>query len=243
MLEVLMTTPLGRLPAVVAGLVLVAACGGDLTLPDSSVDGFTLDKVRGDGQTGPVGEVLPEPLVVKVLSRSGKPVLGQEVHFSFPEGESGDVQPAVAVTNSAGDATVQWVLGTVPGEHQLEARLPTDEPTAPMEVFLASAVAANPDTLRPSSPLFQPGRRGQTLPDPLVVTVVDRFGNGVSGVAVEWREVAGGGQVSASQTLTEADGTARVIWTLGGGIGVQKVTATLSGATGSPVTFSATVLF
>ena len=71
---------------------------------------------------------------------------------------------------------------------------------------------------------------------------MDRFGNPVEGAAVEW-QTTGGGSLSEQSSLTEADGTTSVIWTLGQQIGVQKATATIERASGSPVTFTATVLF
>jgi hypothetical protein len=43
--------------------------------------------------------------------------------------------------------------------------------------------------------------------------------------------------------VTDADGRSGVIWTLGNRIGVQQVTAEVHDLIGSPVTFSATVLF
>ena len=221
----------------------VLACGGDLTLPDSSGAGLDLAKVAGDGQTGPVGEALPEPLVVRVSASSGQPVAGRKVAYLLSEGASGRLDPDTAVTNSAGEALARWVLGPEPGSHSVVARLVTEVVEAPAATFEASATAAGPDTLRALSPLFQPGRRGETLPDPLVVIVLDRFGNPVPDVEVAWQETAGDGEVSANETLTGADGTASVLWTLGGRIGVQKVTASVPGVTGSPVTFSATVLF
>jgi len=46
--------------------------------------------------------------------------------------------------------------------------------------------------------------------------------------------------VSAEVTVTDGDGIAEVIWTLGTGVGPQTLTAALSGADGSPVTFTAT---
>ena len=239
-----MNTTLFRRHRLVAAILAVAAgaCGGDLTLPDSSGAGLDLSKVRGDGQTGPVGEALPEPLVVRVLTGT-TPVAGREVAFVLPEGGSGHADPDTAVTNSAGEALTHWVLGPQTGEHALEARLVTETGEPPVARFQASAVAAGPDTLRALSPLFQPGRRGQALTDPLVVAVTDRFGNPVASYPVAWNVTAGDGEVSAEETLTDASGHASVFWTLGGGIGVQKVTATVPGATGSPVTFSATVLF
>ncbi|HUF35815.1 MAG TPA: Ig-like domain-containing protein [Gemmatimonadales bacterium] len=186
---------------------------------------------------------MPEPLVVRVSSSGGQPVAGRKVAYLLSDGASGRLDPDTAVTNSSGEALARWVLGPEPGSHAVLARLVTEVAEAPATVFQASATPAGPDTLRPLSPLSQPGRRGETLPDPLVVMVVDRFGNPVPGIEVEWQEAAGKGEVSADATLTGADGTASVLWTLGGQIGVQKVTASVPGVTGSPVTFSATVLF
>lgn len=101
------------------------------------------------------------------------------------------------------------------------------------------------DTLRALSTLAQPGQFGQPLPDPLVVLVVDQFGNPVPGVEIEWKVEEGKGEVSQSETATGADGTASVTWTLGRRLGVQSVTARVkeSDVFGSPVTFTATVLF
>ncbi|HEU5040415.1 MAG TPA: Ig-like domain-containing protein [Gemmatimonadales bacterium] len=233
-----------RLRPLAAALAAAAiACGGDLTLPDSSGAGLDLSKVRGDGQTGAVGEALADPVVVRVLTEGGQPVAGRKVAFLLPEGESGAVDPDTAVTNGSGEALSHWVLGPETGEHALDARIVTEAADGPTTRFLASAVAGPPDTLRAVSPLFQPGRRGQTLTDPLVVAVVDRFGNPVAGFEVAWEVTAGDGELSATRTPTDGSGEASVIWTLGGGIGVQKVSASVTGAAGSPVTFSATVLF
>jgi hypothetical protein len=223
--------------------VAASACGSDLTLPDPSGAGFELSKIGGDEQIGTVGEVLPDPLIVRVVSASGQPVPGQAVAFVLPEGETGRLDPDTAVTNSSGDALSSWVLGNEPGAHQVEARLVSELADPPAELFQASARAAPPDTLRALSALVQPGRRGETLEDPLVVIAVDRFGNPVAGINVGWAVTAGEGEVSEAQTATGADGTASVLWTLGGRIGVQKVTASVAGASGSPLTFSATVLF
>jgi hypothetical protein len=75
------------------------------------------------------------------------------------------------------------------------------------------------------------------------VLAVDRFGNPVSGVSIRWDVTAGGGTLSDSVTSTGSDGTAASSWTLGDESGVQKVVARLEGVRGSPITFSAIVLF
>ena len=229
-------------PLAAAFTAVAMACSGDLTLPDPSGSEVDLSVVRGDDQEGPVGEALPEPLVVRVET-GGVPVAGRQIAFVAPEGESGHADPDTATTNSEGEALTTWVLGPETGAHEIEARLVTEVPGGPVIRFQASAVAAGPDTLRALSPLFQPGRRGESLDDPLVVAVVDRFGNPVADYPVAWAVTAGEGSLSAEETLTDETGTASVLWTLGGRIGVQKVTAAVPGATGSPITFSATVLF
>jgi hypothetical protein len=225
-------------------LAAVLGCGGDLTLPDSSGAGLELSIVAGSPQTGTVGQPLSSPIVVQVATQSGQPIGGRRVAFVLSEASpSGKVDPDTAVTNSEGRASARWVLGTVPGEYQGEARLVTTDSTEPAVPFAASARAGTPDTIRAVSPLSQPGRRDHELDDPLVVAVVDRFGNPVPDATVLWSVTSGGGALSAEETTTGSDGTASVTWTLGSGIGIQKAAATLDGATGSPVTFTVAVLF
>lgn len=239
----LKTTSGGFRPLMAAVLAASFGCGGDLSLPDESGAGLEIVIVHGDDQRGQVGAVLPEPLVVKVVAEGDRPAPGRLVAFVRSTEGAGSLDPDTTETNDRGEAVAQWVLGTVPGDHSVEARLVTDLDAPPATLFRASATPADPDTLRAISALGQPGRRGDTLEDPLTVVVVDRFGNPVSGIRVRWEVTVGEGQVSAGETDTGADGTASVLWTLGGRIGVQKVTATVEGTSGSPVTFSATVLF
>ena len=104
--------------------------------------------------------------------------------------------------------------------------------------------AGAPDTVRGAGPTSQPGRRGQALADPLTVLVVDRFGNPVAGATVEWAVLdANDGELSAQSSVTGGDGTSSVTWTLGTRIGVERAQASVAGATGSPVGFTAIVLF
>jgi hypothetical protein len=60
---------------------------------------------------------------------------------------------------------------------------------------------------------------------------------------VEWTVTSGDGSVSSPSTTTGEDGSSSVVWTLGIGVGAQKLTARVGGVHGSPVTFRATVLF
>jgi len=113
-------------------------------------------------------------------------------------------------------------------------------PTAPLQ---ATADPGDPDTVRAIGPTIQSGTRRDPLPEPLAVLTVDRFGNPVAGAEVKWEASSGNGDLSAETTVTGSDGTTSVIWTLGNRVGVERATAKVEQAEGSPVTFTATVLF
>lgn len=80
---------------------------------------------------------------------------------------------------------------------------------------------------------------GQALASPVVVRV-SRDGTALPGATVSWAVTAGGGSVTPATTTTDADGLASATWTLGPSVGANTLEASVSGATGSPVSFSAT---
>lgn len=84
----------------------------------------------------------------------------------------------------------------------------------------------------------QTGTVAVALADSLRVLVLED-GNPKAGASVAW-STTGGGTLSPTSSLTDAAGLAATRWTLGTGAGVQPARATLSGATGSPLNFSAT---
>ena len=83
----------------------------------------------------------------------------------------------------------------------------------------------------------QAGTAGVALATPLRVVVTDA-GVAQSGVTVTWATANGG--TLAPGGATDASGIATATWTLGAGGGAQTASASVSGATGSPVTFTAT---
>lgn len=85
----------------------------------------------------------------------------------------------------------------------------------------------------------QAGFAGQPLELPLRVRVTDVSGDPVSGLAVRWTVVDGGGNVT-SQSISDQEGLAAAEWTLGGDITEQHVTAEVRGLNIDPVTFTAT---
>jgi hypothetical protein len=240
----LTTSSVRRILVVLLGGTL--GCGSDLLLPDTNGSGETIVEFTrvADGElSGPVGELLAEPLVVKVLGAGEKPVVGVEVAFELSNAAAGTVAPASVITNSQGEAVAHWTLGTVPGSYTAVARLVGAEVEARTVEFIAAAKPAAPDTLSAQIPLDQPGRRQQQVEEAPRVRVVDRFGNPVPDVPVAWQVIAGEGTVASPITTTDAEGQTSVDWTLGNRIGVHKLTAAIGSVTGSPVTFTAVVYF
>lgn len=86
----------------------------------------------------------------------------------------------------------------------------------------------------------QTGTVAEPLAEPLRV-VVSEDGAPRSGTTVTWT-AAGGGTVSPTSVATGADGIASTQWTLGQAAGEQTAQAAVAGASGSPVSFTATVL-
>lgn len=83
----------------------------------------------------------------------------------------------------------------------------------------------------------QVGLPGQPLPSALRI-VVTRDAVPESGVAVTWS--TGTGSLAPASDQTDANGESATTWTLGDTPGQQTATARVTGATGSPVTFTAT---
>lgn len=83
----------------------------------------------------------------------------------------------------------------------------------------------------------QTGPASQPLPIPLTI-IVTRDGNPEASANVAWS--TNDGSLNPTAGTTNASGIATSVWTLGANSGSQSAQAAVSGATGSPVAFSAT---
>lgn len=108
----------------------------------------------------------------------------------------------------------------------------SSEPTStpPGEMAIALAPTASGDG--------QSGTVGAVLGGNLRV-LVTRDGLPASGVSVNWAAGAGSGTVAPAVATTDGAGIALAIWTMPTTSGSMSATATLSGAEGSPVAFTA----
>ena len=112
-------------PATAFALALAAlatASGGDkLVLPDETLPA-AIAVVKGNGQTGTVGALLADSVVVRVTDASGRPVENQPVTFSVTGG-GGSLAPATSNTNADGRAGARWTLGTTAGAQSAQAKV------------------------------------------------------------------------------------------------------------------------
>ncbi len=65
-------------------------------------------KLSGDGQSGPINALLPQPLQVEVRDQFGNPVPAVTVTFTASDGS---VSPSSATTDAQGRAQTAWTLG------------------------------------------------------------------------------------------------------------------------------------
>ncbi len=98
-------------------------------------------------------------------------------------------------------------------------------------VTISKAGAPNGDT--------QTAEVATELPESLRV-VVQESGAPKAGATVNWTSTATAAVLDPTSSITDVDGKAATSWTLGHTAGAQTARATLSGAGGSPVSFTAT---
>ncbi len=152
---------------------------------------------------------------------------------------------ALSATNTYDNASVVW-SETLCERGLMSRRVRGTIAVVGMWAF--AACAGGGDTAPNLDPLvvaiFAGGSQTATVGQ-AVATVpavrATRGGNAAAGVAVVFSVSSGGGSITAASATTDATGVARVgSWILGTTTGTQTVTAQIAGATGSPLTFSAT---
>jgi hypothetical protein len=197
--------------------------------------------LRGDGQTGTVGQPLTDAPAVRVLDGLGNPVASLDVRFAAP----GSILES-AVGTTVGDTIVartgidgvaalgEWILGTTPGDYELTVFVPT----LPPDTLTATALRGPPTQIVWVSGDGQRGAANAPLADSLVVRVTDSFSNPVPGVTVTFTPAPQNGSASPTQAITDANGLAATQWTIASASVAQFLTASMPGAS---VIFSAGV--
>jgi hypothetical protein len=218
-------------------VVAAAGCSGDdLLLPAPG----TVQIVDGNGQEGRSGDVLADPLVVRLVNEAGEGIPDEEVRW-VPRSGSGTTDPGTGTTDSDGFATAEWTLGPAAGLQRVDA----EAPGLGSVTFTATNTGddgENPPAARvePIEGDGQTAPAGAEVPTRPAVRVLDEEGGPVEGFDVTFAVTAGDGSVRDAAQTTNGDGIARVGgWTLGATPGTNTLEATAGGLVGSPVVFTA----
>jgi hypothetical protein len=189
--------------------------------------------VSGGKQRGTVGTTLPAPIVVSVKDAFGNAVSAVPVEFSGKVG--GTFSPTSVNSKSQGEASSSYTLPTKASVLTLEAGI-----TGVFEIkFSEQSVAASPASVNLVAGNNQSEPPNTLLPQSLVVSVEDQYGNLVSGATVSFTDNSAGGTLSSSSVITTANGQASVTYITPSQAGTVTVTASISGLT--PVNFTETV--
>ncbi len=228
--------PVTRLTSVtaVALALLVTACGGDPKgppPPPPGGPGVAQAAPTGDNQIGLVRTALVNPLRIVVLD-AGNPQPGVPVNWSGL-GTNPSFNPASGQTDANGIATTMWTLPQEAGTATAQADVP-GVAGSPV-VFSATARPGAPASLVLISGDGQAGGLGLPADEPLRVEVRDQYGNGVSGVDVDWVVTQGFASVpSTTQSGTNGQAEASVIY---GQISLIPITVTATVSGVGSVTF------
>lgn len=201
----------------------LAAVGFNATATAGPAD--RVQVLAGNNQVDSVGTTLKTPLIAQVTDAVGNPVAGVTVTWQVISG-GGTLDRTSSVSNLSGIAFADYTLGSTPGQNRVRVQMLTPPFAAD---FTATALPGGPASLSLVGGHDQTAPAGTTLPLPFVVRVRDRFGNVLQGVPVRWREVQGGGQLSAGVSNTDALGGAQVFYRLPNTPGGYNVVADIPG--------------
>jgi hypothetical protein len=209
-----------RLTITVDGLDTTVAVVGEA----EPVAANTRIMILDDAPHGPAGHALAAPVAVRVTDSLGAPLAGVPVTWATPSG--GTITALNSRTDSLGEARAAWTLGSHAGTQRGYVQLGSGHTIPPFPV-LATARAGAPASVKVVSGNGQHGAVGAVLKQPIVLRVLDRAGNPVSGAEVRWSPA--GGEIPDSVSITDSTGYAMTYWTMGRSASATRLTAHVAG--------------
>jgi len=191
-----------------------------------------LSVVSGGKQSGMVGTTLPLPLVFKAKDAVGNVVPGASI--SLTDGFGGTFSPNPAITGSNGQASTTYTLPIVAKSLTVTASVGSVKVNAS-----ESSIAGPPTMVLIIQGNNQVAHVHNHLAKALIVSVTDQYGNGLSGLTVNFNDNSAGGTFSNPSPVTNASGQATTTYTTGGTTGTVTIDATYS--TLPPAVFTETV--
>jgi hypothetical protein len=204
--------------------------------------------LSGNAQSGPVGGLLPLPIVVRVSHANGTPFAMKTVTFRVTRSNGrltadGTGEGSLTFQDSTdlnGEAAAYWRLGSDAGcgNNRVEV---TSQDINGTVFFCASATPGPPKQINIGSGNNQRGETGSPAPEPLRVWVNDGC-NGISGISVTFTVLEGSGSVNGQLVTTVTTGEtghAAVMLRLGPQPVSNVIGANFPGNPTAPVLFNA----
>jgi len=192
---------------------------------------------NGNNQSARVTTPLPAPVITEAEDRYGNGVAGVVVTYS-DSGSGGTFSKNPVTTDGNGLASVNYTTSTTAGV--LNDKIAASAPGLAGMTFSATVTAGPPANIAVYSGSGQSATTSNPLAQPLVVTVTDRYGNAVSGVAVTFNDGGAGGSFSSTAPSTSSSGLASVTYTTPANPGSVTIHAVAAGIS-TPATFTFTV--
>lgn len=171
---------------------------------------YKIQAHSGGGQSGNVGTLLRDSLVVKVMDVNGNPASFGPVHFEVTGG-GGRIHGSTDVhSNADGLAWTRLILGPNPGENVV--RVTSGTLVGSPFFFSATGKTGTAVAMRMVSGSGQNGPAGDPLPQPLIVQVLDKELKPVYGVPVTFTVYSGIGTILTPQpSMTDGFGYASAV--------------------------------
>jgi adhesin/invasin len=223
------------------GRALVRAMADDLMTAYSVAVVATpavVEAQNSESQHANAGTSLPQPVMVRILSKKGRPVAGATVRFRSADG-MGSTEPAVATSDNQGRSRVRWTLGDLAGVQHL---LVTVDGADSSTTITAEADPVASNTKLVAIQEHVTAAVGAAVNEPVGIRVTDAMGRLLAGVPVTWMALDGG-SVQGLTVRTDSTGEARARWVLGGRAGTQHIRVQVgTGRSVPPLMIGATVL-
>lgn len=202
------------------------------------------------GATVEAGQELAAPVQVRIADQYGNTVAqaGTAVNFTvsagggFVRANAAGSTPSTTVTaasDATGAAGAIWRVGTIVGApNTLRA---TASGLAPVDI--SATVKQGQGIMTVNLGNTQSATVGTAVSLPPSVKVLDANNNPLPNVLVTFAVASGGGSITGGSATTNGSGVATVgSWTLGSAPGVNTLTASAAGVSGSPLMFTATAV-
>ncbi|MCG3118726.1 MAG: hypothetical protein ALAOOOJD_00982 [bacterium] len=159
-----------------------------------------IEKISGDGQTGPAGQQLGQAFVVAIRDANNNLVGNYPVDWVVTDG-NGKLSLYRSITDLNGKAQTFLTLGNQSPTNKVEARVPLNVTLPSFTATTISGVAASASVAGGNN---QSATVRTALTNPLLVKVADGNGNGVANYPIEFTVTRGGGSTTALNRVNNA---------------------------------------